>query len=32
MKKPYKLSIINNHKIKGKLIFDGIPLKGYVAS
>ena len=30
-KKQYKSSIIKNHKIT-KSIFDGIPLKGYVAS
>ena len=31
-KKQYKSSIINNHKITKKDIFDGVPLKGYVAS
>ena len=33
MKKHYKSSIIKNHKItKTKFFFDGVPLKGYVAS
>ena len=32
MKKQYKSSIIKNHKIKNKKSFDGIPLKGYIAS
>ena len=33
MKKQYKSSITKNHKIKQKKkCFDGIPLKGYVAS
>ena len=34
MKRQYKSSITKNHKIKKKKIFffDGIPLKGYVAS
>ena len=32
MKKPYKSSITKNHKIKKNIVFDGIPLKGYVAS
>ena len=32
MKKQYKSSIIQNHKVTHKKIFDGIPLKGYVAS
>ena len=32
MKKQYKSSITKNHEIKKKCIFDGIPLKGYVAS
>ena len=32
MKKQYKLSITKNHKIKKNYIFDGVPLKGYVAS
>ena len=31
MKKQYKSSIIKNHKITNKNLFDGIPLKGYVA-
>ena len=31
MKKQYK-SRIKNHKITQKNVFDGIPLKGYVAS
>ena len=32
MKKQYKSSITRNHKIKKKIFFDGVPLKGYVAS
>ena len=32
MKKQYKSSIIKNHKIAKKKNFDGVPLKGYVAS
>ena len=32
MKKQYKSSIIKNHKITNKKNFDGVPLKGYVAS
>ena len=32
MKKQYKSSIIKNHEIIQKRIFDGVPLKGYVAS
>ena len=33
MKKQYKSSITKNHKIKINIyIFDGIPIKGYVAS
>ena len=32
MKKQYKSSIIKNHKIIKKNFFDGIPLKGYVAT
>ena len=33
MKKQYKSSIINNHTTtKKKNLFDGVPLKGYVAS
>ena len=32
MKKQYKSSIIKNHKITNKNVFDGVPLKGYVAS
>ena len=32
VKKQYKSSITKNHKIKKKYIFDGVPLKGYVAS
>ena len=31
MKKQYKSSITKDHEIKKKYIFDGIPLKGYVA-
>ena len=31
MKKQYKSSITKNHKIKKKN-FDGVPLKGYIAS
>ena len=31
-KKKYKSSIIKNHKITNKKFFDGVPLKGYVAS
>ena len=32
MKKQCKSSIIKNHKITPKKNFDGVPLKGYVAS
>ena len=32
LKKEYKSSIIKNHKITNKKIFDGVALKGYVAS
>ena len=32
LKKQYKSSIIKNHKITQKKIFDGVPLKSYVAS
>ena len=32
MKKQYKSSKIKNPKITKKFFFDGIPLKGYVAS
>ena len=32
MKKPYKSSGINNHKITKQILFYGVPLKGYVAS
>ena len=32
MKKQYKSSRIKNHKITQKKIFDGVPLKRYVAS
>ena len=32
MKKQYKSSIIQNHKITQKNFFDDVPLKGYVAS
>ena len=32
MKKQYKTSIIKNHKITKRIFFDGVPLKGYVAS
>ena len=32
MKKQYKSSIIENHKITYKIFFDSVPLKGYVAS
>ena len=32
MRKKYKSSIIKNHKTIEKIFFDGIPLKGYVAS
>ena len=32
MKKQYKSSITQNHKIKIEYFFDGVPLKGYVAS
>ena len=32
MKKQYKSSIIKNHKITKKIFFDGVPLKGYIAS
>ena len=32
MIKQYKSSRIKNHKITKKFFFDGVPLKGYVAS
>ena len=32
MKKQYKSSRIKNHKITKNIFFDGVPLKGYVAS
>ena len=32
MKKQYKSSVIKNHKITSKNVFDGVPLTGYVAS
>ena len=32
MKKQHKSSITKNHKLKKKNCFDGVPLKGYVAS
>ena len=32
MKKEYKSSIIKNHKITNNFLFDGVSLKGYVAS
>ena len=32
MKKQYKLSITKNHEIKKYTFFDGVPLKGYIAS
>ena len=32
MKKQYKSSRTNNHKITKKFFLDGVPLKGYVAS
>ena len=32
MEKQYKSSITNNKKIGKKNFFDGVPLKGYVAS
>ena len=33
MKKQYRSSVTKNHKIKKKKIFfDGVPLKGYIAS
>ena len=32
MRKQYKLSKIKNKKITIKIFFDGVPLKGYVAS
>ena len=32
LKKEYKSSIIKNHKITNKQNFDGVSLKGYVAS
>ena len=31
-KKKYNSSIIKNHKITNKKVFNGIPLKGYIAS
>ena len=31
-KKQYKSSINMNHRIKKYIIFDGVPLKGYLAS
>ena len=32
MEEQYKSSITKNHKNKNNIIFDGVPLKGYVAS
>ena len=32
MKKQYKLLITKNHKITKTILFDGVPLNGYVAS
>ena len=32
MKKQYKSLIIKNNKITNKNVFDGVPLKGYIAS
>ena len=32
MKKEYKSSIIKNHKITNKKFYDGVSLKGYIAS
>ena len=32
MKKQYKSSIIKNYKITIEFFFDGVPIKGYVAS
>ena len=32
MKKQYNSSITKNHRIEKIYIFDGVPLKGYVAS
>ena len=32
IKKQYKPSIIKNHKTTKKIFFDGVTLKGYVAS
>ena len=32
MKKQYKSSVIKNLKITKKNFFDGVPLKGYVAT
>ena len=32
MKKQNKSSITKNHKITKKIFFDGVPLKGYIAS
>ena len=32
MRKQYKSSKIKNKKITKKYIFDGVPLKGYIAS
>ena len=32
MKKQYKLYIIKNKKITNKNVFDGVPLKGYIAA
>ena len=32
MEKQYKSSRIKNHKIMYKNFFDGVPLKGYIAS
>ena len=32
MKKQYKSSLIKIHRIINKISFDGVPLKGYVAS
>ena len=32
MKKQYKSSLTKNHENIKKILFDGVPLKGYVAS
>ena len=31
MIKQFKSSITKNHKIKRNIVFDGVPLKGYIA-